>query len=124
MNTLQEVKSLLNQIRFLASNPKIEKCSDQIEVLCRAYMEPVKGIHGMSLGLRASQATMFDLLLSKIGEPVTREALADVSRGPAGRDPSIESVDVNICRMRKKLRGTGYRIETVWGTGHRMVQDN
>jgi DNA-binding response OmpR family regulator len=32
-------------------------------------------------------------------------------------------VDVHVARLRDKLKGGGVRIETVWGTGYRLVPE-
>ena len=33
------------------------------------------------------------------------------------------TVDVHVARLRDKLTGSGVRIETVWGTGYRLVPE-
>jgi hypothetical protein len=35
-------------------------------------------------------------------------------------DPEIKIVDVYVCKARKKLKGFGVEIETVWGRGYRL----
>lgn len=36
--------------------------------------------------------------------------------------PSLKIIDVFICKMRKKLEGTTWAIETIWGAGYKLVQ--
>lgn len=36
--------------------------------------------------------------------------------------PEIKIIDVLVCKARQKLKGTRWRIETVWGTGYRLVE--
>jgi DNA-binding response OmpR family regulator len=31
-------------------------------------------------------------------------------------------VDVHVARLREKIKGASVRIETVWGTGYRLVE--
>jgi DNA-binding response OmpR family regulator len=34
----------------------------------------------------------------------------------------MRTVDVHIVRLRNKLEGSGLKIETVWGSGYRLVE--
>ncbi len=49
-----------------------------------------------------------------------REKLLDLVWGTAFY--SMRTVDVHIVRLRSKLEGSGLRIETVWGSGYRLVE--
>ena len=118
MTAIQEVRTLLNEIRFLANHPKIEKCSDQIEVLCRAYMDNEHS-EGLAIGLTPGQAPIFDLLLKRRGQVVRRDSLMDVSH-PGDTETQPKIVDVQMSHIRERLIGTGYEIETIWGVGYRM----
>ncbi|HEY8491085.1 MAG TPA: response regulator transcription factor [Dehalococcoidia bacterium] len=63
----------------------------------------------------------FDLLAVMVRFPDTvldREWLLDVAWGTAFY--SLRTVDVHVGRLREKLRGSGLRIETVWGSGYRL----
>jgi DNA-binding response OmpR family regulator len=49
-----------------------------------------------------------------------REKLLDLVWGTSFY--SLRTVDVHIVRLRSKLEGSGLRIETVWGSGYRLVE--
>lgn len=36
-------------------------------------------------------------------------------------EPDIKIIDVQICKVRKKLASTGIGIDTVWGRGYRIL---
>jgi DNA-binding response OmpR family regulator len=120
----QEVEKLLAQIRVVANNQAVIKASDQIEVICRAYMEP-DGIPPLPIGMEGvhfttSERAVLDLLVRRPGMLCRRESLWNVMPHPfAGENADIKTVDVRICKIRHKLEGTPYAdsIETVWGVG-------
>jgi DNA-binding response OmpR family regulator len=65
----------------------------------------------------------FDLLATFVrflNVTLDREKLLDLVWGTAFY--SLRTVDVHIVRLRNKLEGSGLRIETVWGSGYRMVE--
>lgn len=65
----------------------------------------------------------FDLLVTFarfLNITLDREKLLDLVWGTAFY--SLRTVDVHIVRLRSKLDGSGLRIETVWGSGYRMVE--
>ncbi|HEX5480338.1 MAG TPA: response regulator transcription factor [Dehalococcoidia bacterium] len=49
-----------------------------------------------------------------------REKLLDLVWGTSFY--SMRTVDVHVVRLRSKLEGSGVRIETVWGSGYRLVE--
>jgi DNA-binding response OmpR family regulator len=49
-----------------------------------------------------------------------REKLLDLVWGTSFY--SLRTVDVHIVRLRSKLEGSGLKIETVWGSGYRLVE--
>lgn len=116
----EEVTRLLDQMRAVSNNPVIARCSDQLEILCRGYMEPDVGSEGMGLGMTKSRAKMFDLLLARRGQTVSRSALMDASYHNTVDGPEEKIIDVQICNIRKALKRTGYEIETIFGIGYRM----
>lgn len=51
----------------------------------------------------------------------TRARIMDaLYAGRCGDEPDEKVVDVFICKLRKKLKDTGLRIESVWGVGYRL----
>jgi len=67
----------------------------------------------------------FDLLLAFSHLPnvvLDRDRLLDLAWGTSFY--GHRTVDVHVARLREKLSGSGVRIETVWGTGYRLVQED
>lgn len=67
----------------------------------------------------------FDLLLElarRAGDPVSRQALLQ-SVWQTGFDPGTNSLEVHVCKLRRRLAplGEAVRIETVKGCGYRLV---
>jgi DNA-binding response OmpR family regulator len=66
----------------------------------------------------------FDLLATLAGfEGVVldRDQLLDLVWGTSFY--AARTVDVHVARLREKLKESGARIETVWGTGYRLVEE-
>jgi DNA-binding response OmpR family regulator len=66
----------------------------------------------------------FDLLATMAGFPgvaLDRDQLLDLVWGTSFY--AARTVDVHVARLREKLRGSGVKIETVWGTGYRLVEE-
>lgn len=63
----------------------------------------------------------FDLLATFARFPnvvLDRDRLLDWAWGTSFY--AFRTVDVHVARLREKLKGSGVRIETVWGTGYRL----
>ena len=63
----------------------------------------------------------FDLLATFAHFPnvvLDRDRLLDLAWGTSFY--AFRTVDVHVARLREKLKGSGVRIETVWGTGYRL----
>ncbi|MBI2766921.1 MAG: response regulator transcription factor [Chloroflexi bacterium] len=66
----------------------------------------------------------FDLLATLAGFPgvvLGREQLLDLVWGTSFY--AVRTVDVHVARLRDKLQGSRLRIDTVWGTGYRLVPE-
>jgi two-component system cell cycle response regulator CtrA len=62
------------------------------------------------------------LKTSRIGPVVNKDYLMRVLYNDEWDDPPQEKIiDVYICKIRNKLKGSGWNIETVWGRGYRLV---
>lgn len=72
--------------------------------------------------------TQATILLSLLDRPYCpREHLHSAlqqSRDPAAGETSIKMVDVVLCHLRKRLKKFNIDIETVWGTGYRLTEEN
>lgn len=78
-------------------------------------------VDGRELALTPKE---FDLLATFARFPDTaldREQLLDLVWGTSFY--ALRTVDVHVARLRDKLKGTGLKIETVWGTGYRLATE-
>ena len=117
------IETRLDQIRRTTDNPMVHDALDEIEVICSAYMETeVMGL-GHRLGLSRSSAKMFELLLARRGQVVTREALLNACYHHADSNPMPKIIDVHICHIRKRVPKE-YQIENVHGVGFRMLPES
>lgn len=77
---------------------------------------------GRHILLSPKEFTLFKYFMDHAGEVVTREMLLrDVWN--LGFDPETNVIDVNVGRLRRKL-DEGFAspaLETIWGTGYRLV---
>lgn len=103
----------------------------------RTSVEPINEnlrIGELAMDIRNRRATVkdetvtltpkeFDLLATFVrfaNITLDREKLLDLVWGTAFY--SMRTVDVHIVRLRAKLEGSGLKIETVWGSGYRLVE--
>jgi len=104
---------------------------------CRASAEPTGeriAIGELRMDVRNRSATVkgqpltltpkeFDLLATFArfaNITLDREKLLDLVWGTSFY--GMRTVDVHIVRLRSKLEGSGLKIETVWGSGYRLVE--
>lgn len=122
MDAYREVENLAETIRALGNNPRIDTILDEILVKCRGYMEKDQAIPCPWLAESPSRRMMFDLLLRRRGQVVSRSSLMDVCFSQVDSEPSYKIADVHMCHLRAALKGTPYEnmIETVWGRGYRL----
>ena len=77
-------------------------------------------VRGVPLALTATEYALLELLVTRSGRCITKEAILDHLYG--GMDePDLKMVDVLVCKMRNKLSAAGARrtfIETIWGRGY------
>ena len=78
-------------------------------------------VHGRAIPLTPKE---FDLLATFAHFPnvvLDRDRLLDLAWGTSFY--ALRTVDVHVARLREKLKGSGMRIETVWGTGYRLQEE-
>lgn len=119
-----EVEKLLQQMTAaLPANHPAHKASEQISVLCRGYMEPSPETQWDQYGLTRHERRIMEAMTGKLGRTVSKGALLDIIYfDRADEEPQIKIVDVFVCKARKKLAGSPWEIETVWGQGYRLKQ--
>lgn len=54
------------------------------------------------------------------GRPRTKDSLMAVVYGGAMDMPETKIIDVFVCKIRRKIAGTGISIETLWGSGYHV----
>jgi len=111
------VQSVLRRSRAVA-----EPAGEQI-----AIGELRMDVRNRSASVRGEPMTLtpkeFDLLATFArfaNVTLDREKLLDLVWGTSFY--GMRTVDVHIVRLRSKLEGSGLRIETVWGSGYRLVE--
>jgi two-component system cell cycle response regulator CtrA len=79
-------------------------------------LEPFPG-----LLLSKMEARLLHHLDLRDGKPCTKEALmAALYHSEPGDWPEVKIIDVFVCNLRKKLKGTPFTIHTIWGVGYRL----
>ncbi len=69
-----------------------------------------------TIKLTLAEQDIFEVLLNAFGKFVHRDALFARVWGQSGTN--IKVLDVYICKLRKKLAGTGLEIRNSWGVGY------
>lgn len=119
-----EVLALIDQMHRAAGNRvMVHQLTDQLEVLTRSYFapavaDPIPGEH-----LTKTSARILSRLMSAGGQMVSKEQLMDALYFDRAYEPDVKILDVLICNLRKKLRGSRYRIETLHGEGWKLESD-
>jgi DNA-binding response OmpR family regulator len=113
---------LLARLRALQRRPSVSigprlECSDL--VFDPAVREAAVG--GRPIPLTATEMGLLEVLLRRSPSVVTRRAMAVHVWDDEADVVGSNTIDVHVGRLRSKLRGCGARIETVRGTGYRMV---
>lgn len=96
---------------------------------CGAPVDPLAVLVDMAsgvvtLGGRATHLTptevaMFDLLVKGYPAVTTRERIYDdlYSNRPECDWPEVKTIDILICKLRRKLSAIDLEINTIWGRG-------
>jgi two-component system cell cycle response regulator CtrA len=72
-------------------------------------------------GLTAAEARLFSALTAR--DMATKEQLMTaLYSGRPDEEPEIKIIDVFVCKIRKKLKPFGVKINTVWGQGYSLVE--
>jgi DNA-binding response OmpR family regulator len=114
-----EVETLLAAIRRRAAGADVARLTDQISVLCRAALTPSPDEGWLTLGLTRMEARLMRALAEKQDRMVSKGALMDALYFDRTREAEPKIVDVLVCKIRRKLKGSAWTIETVWGEGYR-----
>lgn len=75
--------------------------------------------------LTPRQFAVAKVLIDAFPKRVTKEEIYDrVFLAPNGDGPEIKIVDVMICKIRPPLAEIGLVIDTVWGVGYRLIEED
>ena len=77
-------------------------------------------VRGQELQLTPKEFDLLTTFVRFINVTLDRDKLLDLVWGTSFY--GARTVDVHIVRLRNKLEGSGLRIETVWGSGYRLVE--
>jgi DNA-binding response OmpR family regulator len=77
-------------------------------------------IRGRDVALTPKEFDLLATFVRFINVTLDREKLLDLVWGTSFY--GMRTVDVHIVRLRNKLDGSGLKIETVWGSGYRLVE--
>jgi two-component system cell cycle response regulator CtrA len=105
----------VTQLRAEVAEEKLRIIAEGFEVWQLPGGEPVP----LTVAERAICRTLFERRPSTISKEGLMCALYAARPGD---QPEIKIVDVLVCKARKKLKLTRWRIETDWGVGYRMVE--
>lgn len=81
---------------------------------------------GHTLKLTPTEYRLLEALVQANGSLVTREALHAAAYHDRAEQPQANSLEVLVCRIRKKLKATGagdgrVRLLTAWRSGYRLL---
>lgn len=54
------------------------------------------------------------------GRVLSKYQITDATHAGCEDEPELKTVDVRVCNIRRKLKGTGWNIVTAWGRGYRL----
>lgn len=124
-----DVLKLLDELHVIADRahlPRIDEISDSIECLSRAYITPSARVAEYGAGhMTMLEQRLFDFLKSRMGDICNKDSVYNAVYFDKSPDdlPEIKILDIFLCRIRKKIAKTDYKIETIWHRGWRMTEN-
>lgn len=101
-------------------------CEQTIEGLVGVHIDleaNVAIIDDRAVFFTAKEAEIFSLLYERAPAIVTKEMILTALYLHVADEPELKIVEVFICKIRAKLRGTRAIIDTIWGRGYRFKLD-
>lgn len=125
-----EIRKLLDKIRSAARSnsfesrvAKTDEATTLIETITAAHLLEPDGDMWLEYGIPPYPGRIAAILHGKLGRYVSKPQLWEILYGT---DPNggaqLKTVDVFICQLRRKLKHSPWAIETLWGSGYRMVK--
>lgn len=75
---------------------------------------------GKTVNLTTREFIIFNKLYHSNGEAVTRQLL--IEEFPKDDKVTVRNIDVHVYSLRKKIKEVDFVVETVWGTGYKLVE--
>jgi DNA-binding response OmpR family regulator len=111
------VQSVLRRSRSSAEPQSEELEAGELRMDLRNRKASVRGTE---IALTPKEFDLLATFCRFLNVTLDREKLLDLVWGTAFY--GMRTVDVHIVRLRSKLEGSGLKIETVWGSGYRLVE--
>jgi DNA-binding response OmpR family regulator len=104
------------------SRAAVEPSGEQISIggLQMDVRNRISLIKGETVALTPKEFDLLATFARFANVTLDREKLLDLVWGTSFY--GMRTVDVHIVRLRSKLEGSGLKIETVWGSGYRLVE--
>jgi DNA-binding response OmpR family regulator len=77
-------------------------------------------INGITVSLTSREYAIVEYMLKKLGHTISREEL--ITQFSQEEKMTTRNVDVHVFSLRRKIKPTGFNIETVWGKGYRISE--
>lgn len=119
------VRRLLHDMREAAVGRNFghfDHLSEDLEAFTAPYLAPAQEVNWSGCNLTPSQTVIADLLLSKLGKVVPKSSILNALYFNKVEEADVKIIDIFLCHLRKRIKNTPYRIDTVFGTGLRMVK--
>ena len=123
MNTYQEIEDLAEIIYTNATDQETIDALDTIILKCKAFLtdaDPAECRINLKFRVTPTERVLLNALHASLGKCVSQQTLYNLRYGIKD-EVDHKIIPVQICHLRSKLRHSGYRIETIWGLGYRMV---
>lgn len=78
---------------------------------------------GRFAALTPQEMDLLILLRERYPRTVSKEAACNALYLHEGDRAEEKIIDVYVCKIRKKIAGTGMGIQTMWGRGHRLCYE-
>jgi two-component system, OmpR family, response regulator TctD len=78
-------------------------------------------VDGRSLALTPRELAVLEALLFRLGRPIARESLFEKVFG-FDEEARVEAIEIYVCRLRKKLEGSGATVSTLRGLGYLLAE--
>jgi DNA-binding response OmpR family regulator len=115
---IARVQSVLRRSRAAADDDAVDAAA--VGELSMNLRNRKATIRGKDVALTPKEFDLLATFARFINVTLDREKLLDLVWGTSFY--GMRTVDVHIVRLRSKLEGSGLKIETVWGSGYRLVE--